>query len=95
MTTLNLRSSLVRGYWRLEVSTSTVVLDRWWRGLSPTEYVGVDIEPRKFVDVVLPAEKLTEYFGSESFDVVISTELLEHVTRPCNFLPRIRFILMS
>ena len=43
------------------------------------EYVGVDIEAGKFVDVVLPAEKLVEYFGPESFDVVISTELLEHV----------------
>ncbi|MEM4488737.1 MAG: class I SAM-dependent methyltransferase [Desulfurococcaceae archaeon] len=33
----------------------------------------------KYVDVVLPAEELVEYFGSESFDVVISTETLEHV----------------
>jgi SAM-dependent methyltransferase len=46
---------------------------------SPKEYVGVDIEAGKFVDVILPAEKLVEYFGPESFDVVISTELLEHV----------------
>ena len=37
-------------------------------------------KPRKIVDVVLPAAKLTEYFDSESFDVAISTELLEHVT---------------
>jgi SAM-dependent methyltransferase len=43
------------------------------------EYVGVDIEAGKFVDIVLPAEKLVEYFGSKSFDVVISTELLEHI----------------
>jgi SAM-dependent methyltransferase len=28
---------------------------------------------------LLPAEKLLEYFGAEHFDVVISTELLEHV----------------
>ena len=46
---------------------------------STREYVGVDIEAGKFVDVILPAEKLVEYFGPESFDVVISTELLEHV----------------
>ena len=46
---------------------------------SPKEYIGVDIEPGKFVDLILPAEKLLGYFGSESFDVVIATELLEHV----------------
>jgi SAM-dependent methyltransferase len=46
---------------------------------SPKEYIGVDIEEGKFVDLVLPAEKIVEYFGPESFDVVISTELLEHV----------------
>jgi len=47
--------------------------------LKPKEYVGVDIEPGKFVDVVLPSEKLLDYFGPMSFDVVISTETLEHV----------------
>jgi SAM-dependent methyltransferase len=45
----------------------------------PKEYVGVDFESGKFVDLLLPAEKLLEYFGAERFDVVISTELLEHV----------------
>lgn len=49
------------------------------RFLHPREYIGVDIEPGRYVDMVLPAEKLVEYFGEESFDVVISTELLEHV----------------
>ena len=48
--------------------------------LKPKEYVGVDLETGKFVDVVLDAEKLVDYFGKESFDVVVSTELLEHVT---------------
>lgn len=47
--------------------------------LQPKEYIGIDIEPGKFVDLVLPAEKLLEHFGYESFDVVISTEVLEHV----------------
>jgi SAM-dependent methyltransferase len=45
----------------------------------PKEYMGIDIEPGKFVDLILPAEKLVEYFNPESFDVVIATELLEHV----------------
>ncbi len=45
----------------------------------PEKYVGIDIEQGKFVDEVLPAEKLIEHFGQQSFDVVISTELLEHV----------------
>lgn len=47
--------------------------------LGPREYIGVDIEAGRCVDVILPAEKLVERFGLESFDVVISTELLEHV----------------
>jgi hypothetical protein len=46
---------------------------------SPAKYVGVDITPGKMVDVILPAEKVLEYFGSESFDAIISTEVLEHV----------------
>jgi len=49
------------------------------RFCKPKEYIGIDIEPGKYVDIILPAEKLLKYFGKESFDVVISTEVLEHV----------------
>ena len=49
------------------------------RFCKPREYIGVDIEPGKYVDVVLPAERLVDYFGPESFDVVVSTEVIEHV----------------
>jgi SAM-dependent methyltransferase len=49
------------------------------RFCKPKEYIGIDIEPGKYVDVVLPVEKIVEYFGAESFDAVISTETLEHV----------------
>jgi SAM-dependent methyltransferase len=49
------------------------------RFLRPKNYIGVDIEPGKYVDVVLDVENLVDHFGSESFDVVIAAELLEHV----------------
>jgi len=49
------------------------------RFCNPKEYIGVDLEPGRYVDLVLPAEGLINCFGPESFDVVISTEVLEHV----------------
>ncbi len=47
--------------------------------LKPMEYIGIDIEKGKYVDIVLPAEKIVDYFGEESFDVIICTEVIEHV----------------
>lgn len=47
--------------------------------LCPKEYIGIDLEHGKYVDLVLPAEKSTDYFGEERFDAIVSTELLEHV----------------
>ena len=43
------------------------------------KYVGTDIEEGKFVDIICNAENLIDCFDKNSFDVVISTELLEHV----------------
>jgi SAM-dependent methyltransferase len=59
----------------------------------PKEYVGVDIESGKFVDLLLPAGKLLEYFGAERFDVVISTELLEHVQDWRDVINNIKMVL--
>jgi len=47
---------------------------------SPKEYIGIDVSAGRFVDLVLPAERIVEHFGEESFDVIISTELFEHVS---------------
>jgi SAM-dependent methyltransferase len=47
--------------------------------LGPREYVGVDIEKGRGVDVVCSAEDVLDKFGKESFDAVISTEMLEHI----------------
>lgn len=47
--------------------------------LMPIEYVGVDLEPGPGVDKICSVDRVVEAFGQESFDVVISTELVEHV----------------
>lgn len=48
-------------------------------GLGPAEYVGVDIsEQEDYVDIVMDAGELVSRFGPDSWDVVISTEMLEH-----------------
>lgn len=45
----------------------------------PAEYVGVDLAAGPGVDVVCPAEQLVARFGAARFDVLISTEVIEHV----------------
>jgi len=42
------------------------------------QYVGVDLVAGPDVDVVLNAHQLTSGFVGRSFDVVVSTEMLEH-----------------
>jgi glycosyltransferase involved in cell wall biosynthesis len=42
------------------------------------EYTGIDIRAGVDVDMVLPAENIIERYGTESFDVIMSTEMLEH-----------------
>ena len=46
-------------------------------------YVGVDIEAGPSVDVVWDATKLLDRFEPNSFDVVCSTEAVEHIRDWC------------
>ena len=77
----NLTQGEVQGKKVIEVGSYDVngslrpVVESW----GAAEYVGVDIVPGPGVDVICKAENLVEKFGKQSFDVVISTELLEHV----------------
>jgi len=46
---------------------------------NPANYIGIDIIQGPGVDVICKAENMVKKFGKNSFDVVVSTELLEHV----------------
>ena len=47
--------------------------------LRPGSYVGVDIMPGSCVDVICDAAHLLNRFQPASFDLVVTTEMLEHV----------------
>jgi hypothetical protein len=47
--------------------------------LRPGSYIGVDAQSGPCVDKVVAADDLVKEFGEERFDVVVSTEMLEHV----------------
>lgn len=47
--------------------------------MSPEKYIGIDLEDGPGVDFVCDVKNLTKIYGEESFDIIISTEVLEHV----------------
>ena len=71
----------IRGRRVLEVGARDVngSLRGYLEALGPAEYLGVDIEPGPGVDLLCDAETLSERFGPGRFDVVVATEVLEHV----------------
>jgi SAM-dependent methyltransferase len=80
----NLSEQEVRGKSVLEVGARAVggagnSVRPFIETLGPGSYIGVDIEAGPGVDEICDAAHLRERFGDASFDVVISTEMLEHV----------------
>jgi SAM-dependent methyltransferase len=77
----NLGEPEVRGKFVLEVGSHDVngSLRSVVMPFRPARYVGVDLGRGPGVDEVCDATQLIERFGTASVDVLISTELLEHV----------------
>jgi SAM-dependent methyltransferase len=77
----HLSAADVQGKAVLEVGARNVngSLRSFVEGLSPSLYIGVDVEPGMGVDEVCRAEDVLARFGLSAFDLLISTELLEHV----------------
>ncbi len=77
---LNLTPEDVKGKRIIDIGSYNVngsfrpIFESW----KPAEYVGVDIAEGPGVDVVCTAEETLAKFGPESFDMVISTEMIEH-----------------
>jgi SAM-dependent methyltransferase len=51
------------------------LIEQWM----PCGYIGVDIEPGPGVDSIVSAENLVREFGSNSFDMLVSSEMVEHI----------------
>lgn len=79
--TKNLSEYEIKGKRVIEVGSQNVngSLRHHIENLGCSEYIGVDIQKGVGVDIVCNAEDIVDIFGKESFDIVISTELLEHV----------------
>jgi len=58
----------------------------------PKSYLGVDIQSGNGVDLVCNAEDLMTHFNKSSFDVVVTTELLEHVLHWQNVISNLKQI---
>ncbi len=77
----HLTPSEVRGKRVIEVGSYDMngslrpIVSAW----SPAEYVGVDITPGPGVDMIVGADDILAKFGRERFDIVLTTEMVEHV----------------
>jgi SAM-dependent methyltransferase len=78
---INLQDEEIRGKKVLEIGSHDLngSLRPFVESRKPEIHVGVDIVEGSGVDIICDATDLLDKFKEESFDIVISTELLEHV----------------
>ncbi len=72
-----------KGFRVLEIGSRSVISDALWKDNIPDcEYTGFDVLEGKNVDVVGDAHCLSQYFEPNSFDLVISFAVFEHIAMP-------------
>lgn len=78
----NLKENDVKGKKILEIGSYDVngSVRKYFESFGPKCYYGVDITEGPCVDEICDAENVLDRFGPKSFDIVILTEVLEHVT---------------
>ena len=78
---LNLKKEEIQGRKVIEAGSRDVdgSLRLLVESFKPECYVGIDIVKGRGVDIICNAEDLSNEFEKDSFDVLISTELLEHI----------------
>lgn len=77
----NLKEKDIRGKSIIEVGSTDVngSLRSIAEAFEPNHYIGVDIQIGPGVDMICRAEDLINKFGTNRFDMLICTEVLEHV----------------
>ncbi|QNJ27082.1 methyltransferase [Synechococcus sp. SYN20] len=67
----------------LEIGSRCVSSQAHWKNFFPdVQYTGIDIIDGENVDLVADAHKLSDYFEEESFDLVLSFAVFEHLAMP-------------
>jgi predicted SAM-dependent methyltransferase len=67
----------------LEIGSRYVASAAIWKNVIPDcNHIGFDVIQGKNVDVVGDAHRLSEYFANNSFDLVLSVAVFEHLAMP-------------
>ena len=76
-----LRAEDIRGKKVLEIGSRDVngSLRRMIEKFEPASYTGIDIEAGPGVDEICSVFEIVDRYGKNSFDLVVSTEMLEHI----------------
>jgi SAM-dependent methyltransferase len=90
-----LPEAVVRGKRLLEVGSLDVngSIRPGLEALRPAQYVGIDMRQGPGVDIVCDAAEIDRRFGADAFDVVVSTELLEHAREWKKIIHNFKYVL--